>query len=36
MQVKEPNGGITKYEYEAEDHVNHIIEPMNNEVTSGI
>ena len=32
VQVKEPNGGITKYEYDAEDHVIHIIDPMNNEV----
>lgn len=32
VQVKEPNGGITRYEYDAEDHVIHIIDPMNNEV----
>lgn len=32
IQVKEQNGGITKYEYDVEDHVIHIIDPMNNEV----
>ena len=32
IQVKEPNGGITKYEYDLEDHVIHIVDPMNNEV----
>ena len=32
VQVKESNGEITKYEYDTEDHIIHIVDSMNNEV----